>query len=168
MELDNRVIEGKTYLDCFHTEAAKKFIGKECYVAEDVASFAYVDTLRKGTLVSIDDGAWCPYKVEGDGWNYSSTFILPCEWVKTEKKYRPYKDIQEFFSDMGCNIGDVVQYRRKTYDTVYRSSIIGTSLESNGTETVSFCNTWYTLEELFNECEVFVSNTWRPFGVLDE
>ena len=34
MKLDSRIIEGKTYLDCYDTEIAKKFIGKECYLSE--------------------------------------------------------------------------------------------------------------------------------------
>lgn len=36
MKLDSRIKNGKTYLDCFHTETAKKFIGKECYIAERI------------------------------------------------------------------------------------------------------------------------------------
>ena len=89
MELDKRIAKDKTYIDCFETELAKEFIGKECYLSNDVASFANINNLYKAVLKEVDEEAINPYTLENTRWRHSSNFILPCEWVKPEEPEIP-------------------------------------------------------------------------------
>lgn len=173
MELDKRIKEGKTYLDCYDTEIAKKFIGKECYLSDGVASFANIDNLRKATLIEVVDGDVYPYKLENARWHYGSFFILPCEWVKPkEKKYRPlsYKEFWRLF-----DFGDGVCFRRKGQDTAEFSMLLGYEIDSDvnraeipGEGKVNLGGNRYTLAELFEYYEMKLDDEWQPFGVLDE
>lgn len=163
MELDSRILPGKTYLDCFGTEVAKQFIGKECYATDRVSSFAYIDTLNKGILANVDDGACNPYRVEGDGWTYTTTFILPCEWVKEpEKRYRPYKNTEELFNDVCSSVGDVIKVRVKGELVPYTMLVNGCS-----DKTVFLGISSYSMEYLFETLEVYDYRTseWRPLGI---
>ena len=160
MELDKRIIEGKTYLDCFDTEIAKKFIGKECYLSDGVASFANIDNLRKATLIEVVDGDVYPYKLENARWHYGSFFILPCEWVKPkEKKYRPYT-LDEFVNKY--SLGDEIIMRSKDNPTV--KHVLFVEYEE-GKDDVRLGQCWYTFMILFNNYEIYTGKGWKPFGV---
>ena len=186
MELDKRIIPGKRPLIRLDAEQAKEFIGKECYFSDVLDDFEDLDEFKdkiivdgcyvylyKGKLngVFANDGRFIVGK---NDISYRFDYCLPCEWVREEKKekkepkYRPYNDAQEFFNDIGCSVGDVIHYRRKSDNTRYRSIIAGTSRERDGEELVCFCNGWYTMEELFDLYEVFTSGDWQPFGILEE
>ena len=177
MELDSRILKGKTYLDCYDTEVAKKFIGKECYLSDGVASFANIDNLNKATLMKVDDRDMRPYKLETTRGHYGawSPFILPCEWIKPEepeKKYRPlsYKEFWRLF-----DFGDGVCFRRKGQDTAEFSMLLGYEIDSDvnraeipGEGKVNLGGNRYTLAELFEYYEMKLDDEWQPFGVLDE
>lgn len=173
MELDSRIIEGKTYLDCFDTKLAKEFIGKECYVTDGVASFANVDNLNKAVLIEVDDENIKPYTLENIRWRYSSNFILPCEWVKKpeepKKKYRAFS-LNEF-SELYA-IGDVVTYRLKDCEVIEQSMLIGfqssddEDIPGNGYVLIGNCR--YGFMELFNNYELKHLDHWQPFGMIDE
>lgn len=170
MELDSRIIEGKTYLDCFDTEVAKGFIGKECYLSDGVASLANVDNLNKAVLIEVDDENIKPYTLENTRWRYSSDFILPCEWVKEpEKKYRPYT-MNEFKAEF--KIGMVLTLRnRDTPDYVCQVMYLGNrqydESDSNN-NTIFLSQRFFSLRELFNMFEIVRNGEWQPFGVIDE
>lgn len=173
MILDKRILNGKTYLDCFDTEEAKQFIGKKCYFTRDLSRFENLDGpgVYKVTLTDISDHYEVCYGSDELGiqqWDYAR-FIIPCEWVKgaIEKKYRPYKSTLEFFDDIGRSIGEIIHYRRKSDGTEYQSYIAGTSHDVNGVETVFFCNEYYTMKALFDYCEIATSDGWRPFGIKE-
>ena len=168
MELDKRIIEGKTYLDCFDTEVAKGFIGKECYLSDGIASFANVDNLNKAVLKEIDEAGINPYMLENTRWRYSSNFILPCEWVKEEKKepkepkYREYKNLDEFFDVTGLEIGDLIHLKFPG-DKDAELLIVG------GCDDCLFIGIHkYTFKQLFAMVEISISGEWQPFGVLEE
>lgn len=174
MNLDPKILPGKRPLTCFDTEQAKEFLGKECYFSNCKVHYKNLSAFEKfecltdyciGTLTAIMDLGDRVFDVDQQCNEFR--YCLPCEWVKEEKKepkYRPYKDVQEFFNDIGCSVGDVIHYRRKSDNTRYRSIIVGTS-RKDGHELVFFCNEWYTMKELFDLCEVFTSGDWQPFGV---
>ena len=167
MELDSRILEGKTYLDCFDTEVAKGFIGKECYLSDGVASFANVDNLNKAVLIEVDDENIKPYTLENIRWRYSSNFILPCEWVKEpEKKYRPYT-MKEFLREY--SIGESIFKIRDKRDPehIYQFLYIGHS------NSLVYLGGWaLSLQDLFNYYEsgdgIGDEETWQPFGVLED
>lgn len=174
MNLDPRIIEGKRPLNCFDTEQAKQFIGKECYVSDGVASFANVDNLNKAVLKEVDEGSVNPYTLENTRWRYSSNFILPCEWVKPEepeKKYRPYT-LAEWIEQH--EIGDVIHYRCKSEGIEFRNMYMGYAFGEGkditkanvGTVTLGVAN--YSFDYLFEDYEIEIDGKWQPFGVIDE
>lgn len=166
MNLDPKILPGKRPLTCFDTEQAEKYIGKLCYICDEYDYFHALALIKPTILKGVED-CEVPFQYGSDR---QAEFCLPCEWVKEEKsepKYRPYKDVQEFFNDIGCSVGDVIHYRRKSDNTRYRSIIVGTS-RKDGYELVFFCNEWYTMKELFDLCEVFTSGDWKPFGIEEQ
>lgn len=185
MELDSRIIEGKRPFTCLDIEQAKEFEGKLCLFSSSFMNYKNISeyaeypqytgilTIRDKVECSeskesreIGEREECPFRNGNDGYFYE--FALPLEWIKEEKRYRPYKNVQEFFEDVGCDIGDIIRFRRKTDDTEYRSFIAGTSHEANGVETVFLCNRYYTMRELFEYCEMVTSHGYEPFGVLED
>lgn len=169
MELDKRIKEGKKPLDCFDTEVAKGFICKECYLSDEVASFANIDNLNKATLKGVDDGHMRPYKLETTRWHYGSPFILPCEWVKPEeskepeKKYRPFKDYAEYKEYLNDGIIESwIQIREKLTGEVSELMYVGGSGAIICLGAYSF-----DLNKLFYDFELFNENTgeWQPFGI---
>ena len=174
MKLDNRILEGKTYLDCFDTEVAKGFIGKECYLSDEVASFANIDNLNKATLKGVDDGHMRPYKLETTRRHYGawSPFILPCEWVKPEekpeKKYRPYTK-HEFLNKFEC--GKPINIRRKDdYINFFIETMPSVKIDNLSDDVhVRLFEGIFNLKRLFDEFEWQKSNgEWHPFGIIDE
>ena len=169
MELDKRIDKNKTYIDCFETELAKKFIGKECYLSNDVTLFKNVDSLYKAVLKEVDEEAISPYMLENTRWRHSSNFILPCEWVKSEepeKKYRPYT-LAEWVDQH--EIGEVIHYRDKDYKqqfhVMYSGYIIDEGEDIQDIRTIGrivFMFTAYFLEELFKDYEICINGEWRP------
>ena len=170
MELDSRILEGKTYLDCFDTEVAKGFIGKECYLSDGVASFANVDNLNKAVLIEVDDENIKPYTLENIRWRYSSNFILPCEWVKEpEKKYRPYsiKDFRKAFVNEKLDVFIILRDKHNP-DDIYTLRYNG-SVRKGQFEYIYLGAKIFSFESLFKNYEVAdYDGKWHPFGVLDE
>ena len=165
MKLDPRIKKDKRPLSCFDTEVAKGFIGKECYLSDGVTSFANVDNLNKAVLIEVDDENIKPYTLENTRWRYSSNFILPCEWVKPEepeKKYREYKNLDEFFDVTGLEIGDLIKLK-------FPGNNVAELLIVGGCNNGLFVGIHkYTFKQLFEMVEISISGEWQPFGVLDE
>lgn len=162
MNLDKRIKKGKTYLDCFDIKKAKNFIGRECYVSDDVTSFANVDNLRKAVLKEVDEGSVNPYTLENTRWKYSSNFILPCEWVKEpEKRYRPYT-LNEFVNQY--SLGDEVIVRLKGKEIISHKLFVEYD-ENDDTDMVRLSFIWYGLVELYDSFEIYTSEGWKPFGI---
>ena len=169
MELDKRIKEGKRPLNCFDTELAKKFIGKECYLSNNVASFANVDSLYKAVLKEVDEEAINTYTLENTRWRYSSNFILPCEWVKPEEHEEIYRAFsRNEFSELYA-IGDVVTFRLKDCEVIEQSMLIGfqsshdEDIPGNGYVLIGNCR--YGFMELFNNYELKYLNHWQSFGI---
>ena len=173
MKLDSRILEGKTYLDCFDTEVAKGFIGKECYLSDGVASFANVDNLNKAVLIEVDDENIKPYTLENIRWRYSSNFILPCEWVKEpEKKYRAFT-LAEWIDQH--EIGEVIHCRnehKQEFHVMYTGYVIDNGEEdiqdNRTTGRIMLINMGYLLQELFERYEICIDGEWQPFGVIED
>ena len=165
MELDKRIAKDKTYIDCFETELAKEFIGKECYLSNDVASFANINNLYKAVLKEVDEEAINPYTLENTRWRHSSNFILPCEWVKPEepeKKYREYKDLDEFFDVTGLEIGDLIKLK-------FPGNNVAELLIVGGCDNGLFIGIHkYTFKQLFEMVEISISGEWQPFGIEEQ
>lgn len=169
MNLDPRIIKGKKPLGCFDTEIAKQFIGKKGFFSTYDSQFMNLDTCPKcyvGELKSVDDYDDYPFITCR---NYSYRLFLPAEWVKEpEKKFRPYKDVEEFFNDVGCTLGDVIRFRKKdTTEEEYHTLLTG--FKGDARVNIGLGDGgYYSLNDLFSLFELYTSNGWKPFGVLEE
>ena len=85
MKLDKRIKEGKRPLDCFDTDVAKQFIGKNGYFADN--NYAFIDITSDdypicyATLTSVDEFQRIAFY---DNFDVRHYYFLPEEWVKKE------------------------------------------------------------------------------------
>ena len=165
MELDSRIKEGKKPLTCFDIEEAKKYVGKDCYFSSKFENFENLSKVPHATLHNVDDSP-VPFQCyDDDGVFCYDCFILPCEWVKPEepeKKYREYKDLDEFFDVTGLEIGDLIKLK-------FPGNNVAELLIVGGCNNSLFIGIHkYTFKQLFEMVEISISGEWQPFGVLDE
>ena len=163
MELDKRI---KTRTDiqsvtdgCHDWE----FMTKMGYFANTVFDFKNL----KRTCVYGEYTGWrehnqCFLCRQGSDTSYFSYFIpedslLPEE---PEKKYRPYT-LAEWIDQH--EIGDVIHYRSKSEGIEAHIMYMGTYQHKNkGTIVLGVAS--YTLDCLFEDCEIEVNGEWQPFG----
>lgn len=166
MELDPRIIEGKRPLTCFDLKEAEKFEGKEGYFSDCPRDFAdgeisIEQRATKGILKLDERDDNCPYINKTTCLDYP--YFLPAEWVKEpEKKYREYKDLDEFFDVTGLEIGDLIKLK-------FPGNNVAELLIVGGCNNGLFIGIHkYTFKQLFEMVEISISGEWQPFAVLDE
>ena len=169
MELDSRIVEGKRPLTCFDIEEAKKHIGEECYFTSKFESFENLSKVPHTTLHNIDESS-TPFWCYGDDMELCyACFILPCEWVKQEPKYRPYT-MSEFKSEFKIN-SVLTLRKRKEHEYVYQTVYLGnrhyddTDSDEND---IYLSQGTFSLRELFEIFEIVRNGDWEPFGVFDD
>ena len=174
MELDKRIKEGKRPLNCFDTEQAKQFIGKKCYFSDDARDFMNLDKADGDTLFYVAElqNIWTAEEYCFADNSNDYRFILPLEWAKPEeseepeKKYRPYKNVQELFEDIGVYIGDTIHFRSKAKETESYSLITSYTTLKDGTEKICLGGAfYYTMQALFDLFELRSRGEWIPFGI---
>ena len=176
MELDKRIKEGKRPLTALDTDVAKEFIGKQCYFADNIEDFSNLDNVSviKGFLTDIDDDEMISgcFKSNGIRSSFFSHFIVPCEWVKEEKKepkYRPYtiKDFEEAF--LKDEFEDFIIFREKDNpDNVYTMRYNG-NFRKGGFDYICLGAKNFSFESLFENYEVAnYDGDFVPFGVLED
>ena len=169
MELDKRIKEGKRPLTCFDVKEAKQFIGKECYFSNYLCNFNDINSIAPRALlhnITEDKDASNPY--------YSCpgyfAYCLPGEWVEEEKnepekKYRAFtiKEFQQKYS-----VGSVLKIRQK--QNRFTESVVQYVGYKVYEERIYLGITDFTLDELFENFEMIEpqSDTWQPFGIIDE
>ena len=167
MELDKRIKEGKKPLDCFDAEIAKQFIGKKGFFGKHKSQFMNLDTCPKSVIDELNKiDNYDEYSFVTSG-NHAYMYFLPVEWVKEpEKKYRPYKNIQELFEDIGVYIGDTIHFRSKAKETESHALITSYTTLKNGAEEICLGGAYYyTMQALFDLFELRSRGEWQPFGV---
>ena len=160
MELDSRIINGKRPLTCFDIEEAEKYIGKLCYMCDEYNLFYQLNLIEPAILMGVED---CEIPFH-NGQDKQAEFCLPCEWVTEEKQFRPCT-----LDDFGLNIGDLIKFRRKDDHNIEVCTMYMGYMKNNGIVKVMLGNTYYSLEELFNDYEWYDrdSSTWEIFGVKE-
>lgn len=167
MELDKRIKEGKRPLNCFDTEQAQQFIGKKCYFSDDARDFMNLDKADGDTLFYVAElqNIWTAEEFCFADNSNDYRFILPFEWVnpeEPEKKYREYKDLDEFFDVTGLEIGDLIKLK-------FPGNNVAELLIVGGCNNGLFVGIHkYTFKQLFEMVEISISGEWQPFGVIDE
>ena len=159
MDLDPRIKDRKYIFDCFSVDEVKKYIGKACYLSNDISNFHDLDMVNIDTLKYILKGYFF-------GGNKQYMFCLPLEFVK-EKEYKPF-DPETF--EKRYNLGiSIIKYRRKgAYNLVYKAIVEATTFNEETKEFFVYLRgLCYTLDELFKEYELFEDGEWKPFGIKE-
>lgn len=163
MELDKRIKEGKRPLTCFDLKEAEQFIGKDGYFAHEMEVFENLDRCYFSRLLGFDicDKS-IPFAVANASRDYE--FFIPAEWVQPkEEKYRAYT-LTEWINQH--EVAEVIHYRSKSGEIEAHVMYMGTYHHKNkGTIVLGVAS--YTLDCLFEDCEIEVNGEWRPFGVKE-
>ena len=127
MELDKRIKSKSDILSCFDIEKAKEFVGQKGYFANDLYCFSVVETCYYDILTEVSKDGTSPFK-DDDGcyWN----LFIPESVLKPkpkEKKYRPFKDINEFFIKTNFDAGDIIRVYSKQQNTELHLMLVGWS-----------------------------------------
>lgn len=168
MELDKRILPGKRPLTCYDIEEAKKHICRECYFTSKFENFENLSNVPRAFLQNVDDSS-TPFQCYGeDGIICYDCFILPCEWVKEEKKLRPFT-IEEFQSKF--KIGMPIRFRAKKNNSVIPYLLIFNGYIPSLTKEIEI---WilmgdirFSLKELCEhyEWQEHYKEDYEPFGV---
>ena len=163
MKLDKKIKNNYKIFTCFDTEKAKKYIDTNGYFTNDMSYFNNLDDCYYGTLNVVDNRSSRPYFNKDFTRHFES--FLPEEFVKqkeVENEYRPCT-----LDDFGLHIGDLIKFRKKDDHNFEICTMYMGYRKNNGTTEVLLGNTYYSLEDLFNDYEWYDrdSNTWEIFGV---
>lgn len=174
MKLDTRIMDGKKPLNCFDTEEAESYVGKECYFSDDLFPFADMSDktndklIYKGILLKVSADGSDPYETDSQRFY---AYCLPCEWVtkaeSEEKKYIPFRYINEL-QECGIKVGKILAVRNNNYPEV-TSSVIVSEVNYNP-ETLEVINitlgaTGFEFGTLFESYSFYDGKEWKPFGV---
>lgn len=163
MKLDNKVKDDYKIFTCFDTEQVKQYVDSKGYFTNDMGDFKYLNDCYYGTLNVVDNNSSRPY-LNKDFSRYFG-FFLPEEFVKgkqVKKKFRPCT-----LDNFGLHIGDLIKFRKKDDHAFEIETMYMGYIKTNDTVRVMLGNTYYSLEELFDNYEWYDrdSNTWELFGV---
>ena len=162
MELDKRIKEGNRPLTCFDLKEAEKFIGEDGYFAHEMEAFENLDCCYFSRLLGFDTcDKSIPFAVANASRDYE--FFIPEEWTKEpEKKYREYKNLDEFFEVTGLEIGDLIKLK-------FPGNNVAELLIVGGCDNGLFIGIHkYTFKQLFEIVEISISGEWKPFGVIED
>lgn len=176
LELDSRIKAGKRPLNCFDTEQAMQFIGKQCYFSDDATDFMDLDKADGDSSFYIAElqNVWTVeeycFADNSNDWRY----ILPVEFVKGEETEsesaqiikRPFT-LKEFLTKF--KIMYPVRYRPITRrDFIIVAGVMGW-FEDKGNEEdgVIIGSRNHTLKDLFDYYEFEQDGKWYPFSIQE-
>ena len=168
MELDKRIRSIVDILTVINSDMGG-IIGKTGYFGNSIMDFKRLDTCEHGELTGIirNTDRCFEYENCADSGRQGYCYFIPEDYLlpeEPEKKYRPYS-LTEWINQH--EIGDVIHYRSKSEGIEAHIMYMGTYHHKNkGTIVLGVAS--YTLDCLFEECELEINGEWQPFGVLDE
>lgn len=160
---------------CFaNVEKAKEYIDKVCYFGSSLEDLAHSveQNYNRYTLHSIDlyrddDKVF----VADTGVDFEvASFCLPkTKVIRPDAKYRPFKNLDELADFLETSVpnlvGKILHYKGKATGKEYISTISDICLTNNRVR----LNGWSdSLENLFNDYELWNDKKWIPFGVLEK
>ena len=160
---------------CFaNAEKAKEYIGKVCYFGSSLEDLAHSveQNYNRYTLHSIDlDRDDAKVFVFDTGVDFEvASFCLPKKKViRPDAKYRPFKNLDELADYLETTVpnlvGKILHYKDKATGKEYISMISNVSLSNSRVRLDGWSN---SLENLFNDYELWNGEKWIPFGVLEK
>lgn len=159
MDLDSRIIKGKEPLNCFDINTAKQFIGKKGYFSDYLSLYTRLNETEEGVLESLDEHHDEAFITSRNKWE----FFLPAEWVKQEKKYRPFTGI-EFAEKFDLKLGGIIRLKNIITQYSYKTIFTGYRWHDDAFE-VFLNGCWMGLDTLLNTYEYEENNEWKKFGV---
>ena len=162
MILDSKIKQGFKPLDCYDVETAKNYLGKKGFFFDTLDGFTDLSGRCVKDVLSGIDETFCPYFAKTKGCLFS--YFLPEEFCNG--LYRPYS-LAEFLQEF--TLSKPVKFRPKGSKNTFYQVFLGyneyiDSHYGNVGIYVSLGATDYSLQELFNEYEVFTGSEYRPFG----
>lgn len=159
---------------CFaNVEKAKEYIGKDCYFGSSLEDLTHSVERNYNCfpLHSLDSNRDDTKVFEADtGVDFVvASYCLPKEKViKPDAEYRPFKNLSELADFLEtsalCLAGKILRYRGKASGKEYVSVISSVCLSDNHVRFDGWSN---SLENLFNEYELWNGEKWIPFGILE-
>lgn len=158
-------------------------VGDEGYVAYSISDFRKlnIDDAKCGKVIYIDDDSNLCFKSDFAPFTYYA-FFLPLEAVKEdkpkEKKYRPFKDLyefykflsyspfakKEFFKDMLLKFS--FTYRERNLPLCATTTMINRIDTALDNDTCLLCINSRDFKDWFDNYEIMNSKgEWVPFGV---
>ena len=159
MKLDSRIINPLEIYSPVNAMLAQVYIGQNGIFSNDSQDFENLKNAKLRVLTSLELREGYTKRFCSDGFWYE--YFLPLANVEN-KKYIPCT-----LDNFGLNIGDLLRFRKKDDHNFEIGTMYMGYIKNNGIVRVMLGNTYYSLEELFNDFEWFDkdSNTWEPFGV---
>lgn len=177
LKLDSRIKAGKRPLNCFDTEQAMQFLGKQCYFSDEAADFMDLDKADGDSSFYIAElqNIWTAEEYCFADDNNDFRYILPVEFVKGEEtesesaqiNKRPFT-LKEFLKKF--EIMYPIRYRPITRrDFIIVAGVVGW-FEDKGNEEdgVIIGSRNHTLKDLFDYYEFEQDGQWYPFSVIEK
>ena len=160
---------------CFaNAEKAKEYLGKVCYFGSSLEDLAHSveQNYNRYTLHSIDLNRYdAKVFVVDTGVDFEvASFCLPKKKViRLDAKYRPFKNLDELADFLETSVpnlvGKILHYKDKATGKEYISMISSIYLSNSRVRLDGWSN---SLENLFNDYELWNGEKWIPFGVLEK
>ena len=160
---------------CFaNAEKAKEYLGKDCYFGSSLEDLAHSveQNYNRYTLHSIDlerDDAKVFTIDTGVDFEVASFCLPKKKVIRLDAKYRPFKNLDELADFLETSVpnlvGKILHYKDKATGKEYISMISNVSLSNSRVRLDGWSN---SLENLFNDYELWNGEKWIPFGVLEK
>lgn len=166
-----KTFDKKDVFSWTNTESAKKYVEQQGYFGNSFPELEkHINDDETAILVCICESGNvnCIFKTER---NIRYGLFIPKDRVKEikkEKKWRPFKDIEEF--NKVIPMGTVFKFRYKSNDAkdVYSIYYHANLNCENGFQAIFFEDSYHHFDYCFYEMLLFLNGRWQPFGVLDE
>lgn len=147
-------------------EEAKQYIGTDGYIANNVDDLQ--EAIEHKNLVTLEQvdlrDAERTFQYGDVFCSFYCALFLPADKVKKpEKKWRAFRDSEEFLKITNKQIGEVIILRRKENKKEYRLLLCGDAEKELLFASLGACSLPY----LFEYFELRLKLEWQPFGMKD-
>ena len=145
-----------------------QFMTKKGYFAESITEFENLKKCVYAEYIGYREHERCfHYWDEKDGKDYThyARYFIPEDSLlpeeKSEKKYRAFT-LTEWINQY--EIGQIIHYRSKS-DRIEANIMYMGTYHHKGKGTIVLGVASFTLDCLFEDCEIEINGEWQPFGI---